>query len=269
MKLEYMPLLSVQREIQGLPRDYSRFQQYLRMVFDRDGVELPPLGIMNPLGKDHVTRLLDDLLAFDADGIAARAAAEASAALADVPGEFKIAVVVVDDLMGGWTNRYDYEYGLRFGDSRRPYERDVNSPSGYRLPKWLKHLWLTGVIWSSEPATERAVREAILLPAYRFGYVHRHGPPRTLRDLLAQEGHVMAEVGCEWPVLDAEDIEYTREVLIPFLDEADKRTLIECLCGDPAGATLGFTPRGLSLWAGLALALRDGRAEKSLVPTGK
>ena len=269
MKLEYVPLLSVQREIQGLPRDYTRFQQYLRTVFDRDGVDLPPLGIMNPMGKDHVTRLLDDLLAFDAEGIAARAAAEASAALADVPGEFKIAVVVVDDLMGGWTNRYDYEYGLRFGVSRRPFEPDANSPSGYRLPKWLKHHWLTGVVWSSEPASERAVREAILLPAYRFAYGLRHGPPRNLRDLLAQEGHVMAEVGCESPILDDEEIAYTREVLIPFRDAADKRTLIECLCGDSAGATLGFTPRGLSHWAGLALALHDGRAEKSLVQTGK
>ena len=71
--------------------------------------------IMNPMGKDHVTALLDALLALDADGVGARAAADASAALSDVPGEFKIALVVADDLMGGWTNRYDYEYTFRFG----------------------------------------------------------------------------------------------------------------------------------------------------------
>lgn len=42
------------------------------------------------------------------------------------------------------------------------------------------------------------------------------------------------------------------------------RTAIECLFGDAAGATLGFTPRGLSPWAGLALALHDARPKQTL-----
>src|SRR5947209_17804703 len=85
MNLDYVPLLQVQRELYGLPRNYDRFQKYLGTVLtpDRTGVELPPLILMNPMGKDHVTALLDALLALDADGIAARAAAEASARLAD------------------------------------------------------------------------------------------------------------------------------------------------------------------------------------------
>ena len=67
----------------------------------------------------------------------------------------------------------------------------------------------------------------------------------------------MARAGCTRPVLDDEEIAYTREVLAPFLQADDKRTVIECLFGDAAGRTLGFTPRGLSPWAGLALALHD------------
>jgi hypothetical protein len=116
-----------------------------------------------------------------------------------------------------------------------------------------------GVLWSSEPASERTIRETLLAAVYRTAYMVRHGPPRTLRDILAQEGHMMAMAGCLGPTLDAEDIEYTREVLVPDLDATDKRTVMECLFGDAAGATLGFTPRGLSHWAGLALALHDGR----------
>jgi hypothetical protein len=77
--------------------------------------------------------------------------------------------------------------------------------------------------------------------------------------MIAQEGHVMSAVGCAGPVLDEEDIAYTREVLVPFLDAGDKRTVIECLFGDAAGRTLGFTPRGLNPWAGLSLALHDAR----------
>jgi hypothetical protein len=49
-----------------------------------------------------------------------------------------------------------------------------------------------------------------------------------------------------------------REVLIPYLDAEDIRTCMECLFGD-AARTVGFTPQGLSPWAGLALALHDAR----------
>ena len=72
----------------------------------------------------------------------------------------------------------------------------------------------------------------------------------------------MAAAGCSGPVLEEDDIAYTREVLAPHLDAEDMRTDIECLFGDAAARTLGFTPRGLSPWAGLALALHDAR------PTG-
>src|SRR5207245_1461096 len=199
MHLDYVPLLRVQRELQGLPRNYDRFRQYLGTIFARDKsvVELPPLLYMNPMGKDHVTALLDALLALDADGVGAHAAAEASARLADVPGEFKATLVVADDLMGGWTNRYDYEFTLRF----------KCGPAPERLPRWAKDFWVAGLLWSSEAASERAAREAMLTAAYRLAYTYRHGPARTLRDMLAQEGHVMALAGCAGPVLDSDDIE--------------------------------------------------------------
>jgi hypothetical protein len=252
MNLTYAPLLQIQRELQGLPRNYDRFRRYLRTITpDGATMELPPLGIMNPMGKDHVTALLDALLALDADGVATRALAEASAQVANDSGDFKVALVVADDLMGGWTNRYDYEFGIRFGNS------PTWAASGSSRPRWLKEHWLTCVLWSSEPATERAVREAVLTTVYRLGYVQRNGYARTLRARLTQEGQVMKAAGCTGPVLDEEDIAYTREVLIPFLDLEDKRTCMECLFGDAAGRTLGFTPRGLSHWAGLALALHD------------
>lgn len=256
MKLEYVPLLQIQRELQGLPRDQARFQQYLRTMVSEEGLEYPPLGMMNPMGREHVTELLDALLELDADSIGRHTAEELEAELADIPGEFKIGHVVVDDLMGGWTNRYDYEYQLRF-ETSHPYKPDEDSPLGVKLPRWLKDFWLSGVLWSSEPASEMALTQAIQLPVYRFAYIFQYGPAKTLREMIAQEGAVMRAAGCTEPTLDAEDLDYTREVLIPYLGESDKRTVIECLFGDEAGATLGFTPRGLSHWAGLALALHD------------
>jgi hypothetical protein len=278
MNLDYVPLLRVMREIQGIPRgqppDFNgmkRFRHFVRRVFprkrngeiDENALLLIPLLAINPMAKDHVTALLDAYLAMDADGIGARVAAEVAARYADVPGDFKVGLIVLDDLMGAGTNRYENEFAFRFGATQLP------SSSGPRKrSRWLKDWWLTGVLWSSEAASERAVREAILTAVHRVAYRHQHGPARTLRQMLAQEGQVMALAGCSDPTLDAEDTAYTREVLIPYFDADDLRTCIECLFGDAAARTLGFTPRGLSPWAGLALALHDARSNPTLQPTG-
>ena len=162
--------------------------------------------------------------------------------------------------MGGGTNRYDCEFAWRFGSVLNTGQRSA----AHKPSRWKMDFWLQGVLWSSEVPSERAVREAILTVAHRAAYMHRHGPARTLRDMLAQEGQVMAQAGCSGPTLDAEDIAYTREVLAAFLDTDDLRTCIECLFGDAAARTLGFTPPGLSPWAGLALALHDTRPNESL-----
>jgi hypothetical protein len=267
MNLDYVPLLRVMRALHDIPRgqppDFNgrkRFRQYLRTIFppDETADQLLPLLLMNPMGKDHVTALLDALLALDADRIGARVAVDALARLADVPGDFKAGLVVADDLRGGGTNRYDYEFTLRFGPDHLRFRS-----SRRQRPRWLKHFWVMGVLWSSEAPTERAVREAVLMAAHRVAYMRQHGRARTLRDMLVQEGRVMAAAGCAGPVLDAEDLAYTREVLAPFLDATDMRTAVECLFGDAAGRTLGFIPRGLSPWAGLALALHDARCVRT------
>jgi hypothetical protein len=267
MNLDYVPLLRVMREIHSIPRgqppDFNgmkRFRHYLRTIFDYDRkvCKLPLLLAMNPMGKAHVTALLDAYLAMDGDGIGARAAAEASARLADVPGDFKVGLVVCDDLLGGGTNRYFYEFSFRFG-------RAIDGSQLRKAPsRWLKEFWLQGVLWSSEAPTERAVREAIFTSAHRMAYMHRHGTARTLSEMLAQEGQVMALSGCSGPTLDAEDIAYTREVLTPFLEADDLPTCMECLFGDAAARALGYTPQGLSPWAGLALALHDARPNSAL-----
>ncbi len=255
MRLEYVPLLKVQRDLHDIPRGEGRFRRYLRTVFPGGGeADLLPLLAMNPMGRGHVAALLDDLLALDADRVGAEAVTEGSPALRDVPGDVNVALVVADDLMGGGTNRYDYEFAHRFR----------SGPVPATLPRWAKRFWVTVPVWSSEPASAGAVRQVAAAAVYRLAYTHRPGPARTLRDMLTQEGAVMAAAGCSGPALDPDDVEYTRWVLEPFLGAADMRTCVECLFGDAAGATLGFTPRGLSPRAGLAMALHDARAGVSL-----
>jgi hypothetical protein len=245
MKLTYVPLLPRMRELYAMPRGMERFRAYLATMLAADGqdIDLPPLVLMNPMAKEHVGALLDTLLALDADGLAARALAEAAPALAEVEGDFKAALVVADDLKGGWTSRWANEYKLRF--EQGPH---------------LKRFWVSGVLWSSEPASEQAVRESILCAVHRAAYVVRRGPAVTVRDMLAQEGAVLAAAGCTGPVLDEDELAYTRAVVAPCLEERGMRAGIELLFGDDAARSLGMTPRGLGPLAGLALALYDARA---------
>jgi hypothetical protein len=246
MNLTDVPLLEQERDQYRRPRDYKRFKAYLHLTldFEKARVKLPLLG-MNPMAREHVAEFLDALLALDADGVGERAMREAEPHVADVPGSYRVALVVHDDLKGGWTNRYSCEYAQRICAPPPPGQSYLD--------------WVGGALWVSEPASAETVRQEVLTAIYRLAHVHRHGAPRTLRELMAQEGQVMALAGCTRPSLDEEDLEYTRWVLEPFLDATDMRTAIECLYGDTAGQTLGFTPRGLSDRAGLALALHGAR----------
>ncbi len=243
MQIDYVPVLHLQRELHELPRSRERFEKYLRMIVNEDGTDLRRVALVaaNPMAKDHVRRFLDALLEFDADRMAAEWANEVAAAFDPLPCRASASLVVVDDLGGGWTNRFANEYGFR----------RIAHPSA-------KRFWLSAILWSSEVPTIQSVREAIQTAAYRMAYVTVHGPANTLGELLEQESFVLGMAPTSGPTLDADDLEYTREVIAPFLGATDMRTTIECLFGDEAGATLGFAPCGLSLWAGLALARADG-----------
>lgn len=223
MKLEWVPLLEVQRELQRLPRGMERFREYLRVMLNEDGddLRLPPLVAMNPVGREHVTAVVDALLALDAEAVARDALAQAMGRVADVRGEYRLGFAVADDVMGGWTNRYASEFALLAANQAT-----------------LKRGWLAVVLWASEPLTARTVRESVLTVVYRTAYLHRHGRARTLREMMAQEGEALSLACCTEPSLDADDLEYTREVIAPFLAAADMRTAIECLYGDAAGRTL-------------------------------
>ena len=242
MNIEFVPLLQVQRDLYSIPRGRERFSAYLKTMVRPDGtdVRLPPLVAMNPMAKDHVPALLDSLLAIGAEATAADACTEAARHLDGTPGNFKLGLVVADDLKGGWTNRYASEFSHRF-----------EGPAAY------KRGWLSAVIWSSETPALAAVREEVMRVIFRAAYVLEHGAALNLAEMLAQEGHVMTMAGCSEPSLEPADLDYTREILQPHLEATDLPTLIPCLFGDPAAHALGYPPQGLSPRAGLALALSD------------
>lgn len=132
MKLDYVPLLQIQRDLYRLPRGFERFQEYLKTMIDPATKDLKlPLAAMNPMGKEHLPVFLDDL-SKNADAEAAKAAAAAEATLTTEEGKFKVCLVVSDDLKGGWTNRTTTEFGYRF-----------------QQKAYYKRGWIAGILWTS------------------------------------------------------------------------------------------------------------------------
>ncbi len=272
MNLEYVPLLRVMRDIQSIPRGQppefngmKRFRQYLRTIFDYR----PPgrsancrlLLAMNPMGKDHVTALLDAYLAMDADGIGARAPAEASAAVGRTRrGTSKWALWCATILWAGEATATI----ASSSSASAPISSVAGAPPRSRTVG-LRTSGPRACYGAARPLTEQAVRE--LIP---------HGRPpagvcASAPASPATSARCSPKKGRSWGVgravagqLSRRRISPTREVLSPYLDADDMRTCIECLFGDAAARTLGFTPTGLSPWAGLALALHDARADATV-----
>jgi hypothetical protein len=242
MTLSFVPLLRVQRELYALPRGMERFREYIKAMTDGQTGDLAlPLVAMNPLGKDHVPALIDEYLALGAEEIAERAVKES---VSNIDREFRVALVVSDDLKGGWTHRWASEYSHRI-----------------EYAAITKRGWLVGLLWSSEPASAQNVREAVLTSIYRAEYLQTHAAPVTLGEMLDQESHAMWRAGCTTPQLDDDDLAYTRSVIDPLRSARDRATVMACLFGDTAAKALGYPPHGLTERAGLALALSEARTE--------
>lgn len=244
MRIEFVPLLQLQRDLYSISSRQERFRVYLETMLNADAsdVELLPMVAMNPMGKDHIPAMLDTLLAMDADAVAGRAIAEASEQFKGDSGAFKLGLVIADDLMGGWTNRYTSEFSARF-----------------EIGKSLQRGWLSVVLWTSEIPSEQKVREETLTTLYRTAYIQRHGFARTLQEMLNQEGYAMAMAGCQQPILDVDEIAYTQEIISPHLSTQDYPTIVACLFGDRAAQALGYVAQGLSERAGLAMALHQAQ----------
>ena len=78
MKLEYVPLLQVQRDLYEMPRGGKRFEAYIETLRDESGEMALPLGGMNPMGKGHLPELLDDYLGLGGERLGEEATAVAA-----------------------------------------------------------------------------------------------------------------------------------------------------------------------------------------------
>ena len=161
MDLHFLPLLQVQRDLLDTERGFERFKRYLGVMLDGQGEIALPLETFNPMSKPHVAALLDALIAMGAEEVARAALDEAAARLRDIPGKLRVGLVVADDALGGWTNRYLTDAQHRF-----------------TYAGMLKRGFATPLVWTGEGATRERVREETLASVYRAAYRLRQGRRR-------------------------------------------------------------------------------------------
>jgi hypothetical protein len=228
MRLEHVPLLSVQRQLYELPRGPWRFRRYLELMCSGESDLALPLPQLNPMAGPHVAERLDGWLASDADAVAGAAAREAALRLRDEPGDFVSALVIADDVRGGWTNRFTTDAEQRFGSRAL-----------------LRRGWITVLLWASEPPDVDWLRAEMLATVWRASHLLRHGAPRTLRQMLDQEraaarfaGRTEPRAARDWPA----EVDHR---LAPHLDSSAWPVCFAALYGDAAARQLGYTPLGL------------------------
>src|SRR2546421_10773414 len=85
MKVGYVPVLRILRDLYVQPRGMQRFQKYVATLTGGTQDVVLPIGVANPMAKEHAVAKIDELLALGAETIGAAAAANAHERLERIP----------------------------------------------------------------------------------------------------------------------------------------------------------------------------------------
>ena len=265
MKFELVPILEKLRDLYLIPRGPNRFQAYIDLATGgataTKDIPYPPLVTVNPMAKEHALEFVESWISLGAEDVARTVLEGANARLESVEYSrpVKVGLSVLDDLMGGWTNR-------TFNDAARFKTAESLEKTG----------WICVPLWTSEIPTLEELRTVVLESAFRATFVVQHGDPKSLREMIRQEGLVaaFASRSLEFDSLEIdsleidsleinslesarEELEYSRAVIGPHLESTHQPTVIACLYGDDAAKELGYPPLGLSKNAGFQIGLAD------------
>ncbi|MGH1366475.1 MAG: hypothetical protein ACRBF0_23135 [Calditrichia bacterium] len=247
MNISITPILQSLRDIYDIEGIMPRFQAYLSLMLGDTRGEAFPLGVFSPMGKRQ-SGYLDNLIALEAESIAEKAAAEAAAKLSAVSSTYRLLLVVADVARNGWTQRYltDAEWRLQNKYDAMPQNaRPINFDR-----------WVTVQLWTDEEPNAAYISRETQATIYRAAYRERIGIPKTLAEMMHQEGRAMAFAGYS-PTLNEEDIAYSRQIIEPFRQSNDYPVCFTALYGDEIAKAVGYQGLGLSKMAGFDVGLDE------------
>lgn len=196
---------------------------------------------------------LDRLTAMGAEGLAQATADEVAEAFAHLTDRFRLMLVVADVPKNGWTERQLTDAEWRF------------TPKNDALPKGIVlegfDRWVSVLLWTDVEATKAYVKREVRGTLYRALHVRHVGAPRTLGEMMRQEGRVLAYAGYV-PKPDVE-LDYSRVVIAPYLQSTEFPVCFAALYGDAAARQVGYDALGLAADAGFQLALHETLADQT------
>lgn len=252
MRFQFIPTLETQRRLYSLPRTMDRFRWYMDQMVARGGSDvLLPMMLVNPMGETHCLDAVEALIAAGAEEAVRDAIAVAEAKLSSLPGECRVTLNLLDDLKGGWTERYTAEAGLRFGSLLT--QRANRRRRFVIVPAWT----------SERPGGDDIYREA-LAACYRQAWRDSHGLPASVDEIARQEGAALTFAGSDAvsiPLDDAELMACSR-LLLEHAGSTRFDVQMALFFGDDAATTCGCQALGVPARGGFAAALRRAQHER-------
>lgn len=242
MYFEVLPILDVMLEFYSAERTPQRFQEYLKLIYDRqqDSLKLP-LPFFNPMAREHVPEQLQNLRALEAESIMGQCCLEVNQQLDtfNLPEDlsFQVCLSLSDDLKGGWTNQFSTHFGNSF------------------LPKGLfNHQYCTPLFWTSETHDSALARQRTLETLWRTVFQLKNGFALDLAEHLEQEAFVQQQLDWKPGHIEYSLMNQVKSTFLKNKNSESQATLIAFLYGDVAAEELGYSPLGLAPYQGFELA---------------
>ncbi len=241
MPFKHLPLLERMESFYQLPRDRQRFDTYLDVLIgpDREDVVLP-IASFNPMGKDLVLEKIKELRAVDAETLIQTTVEYVNANWAALTNDvYTVALNLVDDIGGAWSNKYTTDYTSKFDQAGMAKRH-------FCLP----------VFFTSENYDATLVRERVLEYLYRTIHWLHLGKPETLQQHLDQEIFVQRHVKSYKDLtFDPEELQMMERLLTQQGPEnSDYNTIFNFFYGDSACELLNYPCYGVPEMAGFRYA---------------
>ncbi|MGE3758619.1 MAG: hypothetical protein AB7H97_12725 [Pseudobdellovibrionaceae bacterium] len=233
MSLQLVEILKIQKELLSLPRSKERFDVYLKTMTGGTDDLMIPIGSFNPMSKEHVSSVIDQLTELRAEAILASVLRDFNSKELGFKEDFKVALVVVDDVKGGWTCRESIEL-----------ERLT------KISEELKRKWITVLWWCGDSCTPELIRREMVSQTFKSLQILQKGPIKTLKNWVELEAQAMRAARVE---LESKNYEWLPKFK-SLLSLSDVPTLISAIFGDAAAEKLGYEKLGFPKDAGKLVA---------------
>jgi hypothetical protein len=249
MDVTFIPTLETQRDLYAQPVTLERFRWYIHQLTGGTSDIILPIGLVNPMGKQHCAETVARLLDLDAEVVVGQTA-DVTVQLLPPGRPVSLCLNVIDDLGGGWTNRYFYELELRFGSER-----------GERVSRTRRFVVIPA--WTSQAPDRERLRKETRAALYRRARRDVHGPPLSLKAQLDAEGMALRFGGFSAADLPDEAGGMANAAAVAEIHghSTDFPTLAAFWFGDAIACELGYPQMGLGPWAGFHLALSQALAD--------